>query len=273
LSREQREFIVRHFATVTVSLDGPPDIQDYNRPKVDGSGSHADVRQSREFFDEQKFFYGIRATITAGTVGRMVEIVERLAGDFRPGYLHLEPAWLCGRCVTTGERPPEDDDFADNFLDAQEAGRRLGVDVHYSGARLDVLTCKFCAAPGDGFTVLPDGSVTSCFEVMDVDDPRAGIFHYGQYDSATRAMCFDQKRLDELQRLSVENLPFCRDCFCKWHCAGDCLAKVFARSGAAIHQGSCRCGLNRALTVKQMERLVREEMAEKAPATLGEKHT
>ncbi|HPA20127.1 MAG TPA: radical SAM protein [Verrucomicrobiae bacterium] len=264
LSPEQREFIVDNFSTVNVSLDGPADIQDYNRPKVGGAGSYDDVSQSLKFFDKHQFFYGIRTTITALTVNRMSEIVEGFMSEFRPGYLHLEPAWFCGRCMITGEQPPEDNVFLENFMKAFEAGRRLGIDVHYSGARLDVLTSKFCAAPGDGFTVLPEGAVTSCFEVMDSCDPRAAIFHYGQYDPAKKTMSFDHERLAELRRLSVENLPFCRDCFCKWHCAGDCLAKVFARSGSAIHQGSARCGLNRAMTLEQLERLVRQEHAEQA---------
>ena len=271
LSDAKLQFIVEHFSTANISLDGPPDVQDYNRPRAGGGGSYAQVSRSMKFFDAHRFFYGIRATITAGTAGRMAETVRWIMSQFRPGYLHLEPAWLCGRCTTTGETPPADDVFAENFLKAVEAGRELGIDVHYSGARLDVLTSKFCAAPGDGFTMLPEGIVTSCFEVSEPSDARADIFHYGRYDAATGTIVFDSQRIAALQAMSVDNLPFCGNCFCKWHCAGDCLAKVFARSGSSTHCGSSRCELNRALTTAQLERLVQGELPLAGPQQ-GDEH-
>lgn len=259
LSQSQRRYIARHFASVNVSLDGPRDIQDHNRPTVDGHGSFDAVRRTLHDFEKAGLHYGIRSTITADTAGRMTEIVEGLRSEFDFAYLHLEPVWQCGRCVTTGERSPKDRDFIANFTRAAARGRELGVAVTYSGARLGVLTSKFCAAPGDGFSVLPEGTVTSCFEITDTADPRADVFHYGGYDPASRTFKFDDERIAALRQLSVEHIPYCRDCFCKWHCAGDCLAKVFQKSGSTTHNGSQRCGLNRALTLAHLDELVAAE--------------
>ena len=259
LNEEQRQYIAARFSSVTVSLDGPPDVQDFNRPRASGGGSFEGVRKTLDYFNEVGFPFWIRATVTASTVGRMAEAVEYLHAQFAVKELHMEPAWHCGRCVTTGEEAPSHQDFVANFGRAQAAGRRLGVNVRYSGSRLDMLTSKFCAAPGDGFSVLPEGVATSCFEVTDLDDPRAGIFHYGRYDPQTKSFTFDQERLRALRGLSVEHLPFCGDCFCKWHCAGDCLAKVFGDSGSTEHHGSSRCELNRALTLGAIEELLGTE--------------
>ncbi len=256
LSPPQREFIVKHFHSVNISLDGPDDIQDHQRPKVGGGGSYQQVRETLQHFDQCGFRYGIRATITAATVGRLEEIVEHLRTEFHFSYLHLEPAWFCGRCLTSGEQAPSDEQFIEHFLRASKRGRELNVQINYSGARLGTLTCKFCAAPGDGFSVLPEGWVTSCYEITEPDDPRAEIFHYGRYDASTGTFRFDLERLRRLQQFSVEHLPFCRDCFCKWHCAGDCLAKVFERSKSTRHEGSIRCDLNRALTLASLDELV-----------------
>jgi uncharacterized protein len=256
LNKEQREYIAARFSSVTVSLDGPPDVQNFNRPTASGAGSFEGVRQTLEYFNEVRFPFWIRATVTASTVHRMEEAVEYLHAQFAVGELHMEPAWQCGRCATTGEEAPAHQDFARNFGRARAAGRRLGVNVRYSGSRLDVLTSKFCAAPGDGFSVLPEGVATSCFEVTEPDDPRAAIFHYGRFDPQTGGFAFDDERVRALRGLSVEHLPFCGDCFCKWHCAGDCLAKVFGDSGSAEHRGSRRCELNRALTLGAIEELL-----------------
>jgi uncharacterized protein len=186
----------------------------------------------------------------------MKEIVSWIGSQFKVTHLHMEPAWQCGRCITTGEIPPDDLDFIENFRLAADEGRRLGIDVYYSGARLDVLTSKFCGAAGDSFTVLPEGIVTSCYEITETNDPRAAIFHYGFFDPQSRSFLFDLERINSLQHLSVEYIDYCRDCFCKWHCAGDCLAKVFGGSGKAVHRGSFRCSLNRALTLTHLDRLV-----------------
>ena len=256
LSSVKRSYIVEHFSTVNVSLDGPADIQDLNRPKANGKGSYQDVCETLRYFDECGFHYGVRATITSATVHRMEEIVECLCDEHRLAYLHLEPVWACGRCTLTGEQPPSDAVFVENFLKARQRGQALGIEVHYSGARLDMLTNKFCGAPGDGFTVLPEGIVTSCYEITDPDDPRAEIFHYGRYSHDRAVFQFDRQKITALQKLSVEHIPFCKDCFCKWHCAGDCLAKVFRASGAAVHEGSSRCGLNRSLTLASLDAVI-----------------
>ena len=256
LSPEQCEYIVANFATLNISLDGPEDIQDSNRPCADGSGSFAAIERSLRYFDEMEFYYGIRATITERTVSRMRETVECLHQMFNFSYLHLEPAWYCGRCLTSHERPPGDDEFIANFLAAAAKAKELGIEITYSGARLGLLTSKFCGAPGDSFTVLPEGIVTSCYEVTEPEDPRAEIFHYGKYDPVGRNFVFDQQKIARLQQFSVDHLAFCQDCFCKWHCAGDCLAKVFEKSGSCAHQGSIRCRINRALTLAGIEELL-----------------
>jgi len=259
IDQEQREYIAAHFTSVNVSLDGPADIQDHNRPKAQGAGSYSQVSDTLKFFGETDIHFGVRATITAETVQRMPEIVEALHSEFKLEYLQMEPVWECTRCFASGERPPSHDEFIVNFVEAARLGRKLGVDVSYSGARLGILTSKFCAAPGDGFSVLPEGVVTSCFEITESDDPRADIFHYGRYEPDSESFVFDEGRIASLSKLSVENIGFCKDCFCKWHCAGDCLAKALYVSGSAKHEGSPRCELNRALTLASLDDLVEAE--------------
>jgi uncharacterized protein len=257
LSAEQRALIGERFTTVTVSLDGPPDIQDQNRPTAGGGPSSAAVQETLADFDAMGVHYGVRVTVTAASVGRMAEIVDWITTRCHARTVHLEPVWACGRCLVSGESPPADDAFAEGMLAAETLGRERGVDVTYSGARLDVLTSKFCAAPGDGFNVLPEGAVTACYEVTELDDPRARTFHYGRFDPAAGRFELDEERLAALRRLSVEHLPFCADCFCRWHCAGDCLAKALTTGANPEHRGSTRCRLNQRLTLEQLEGLVR----------------
>jgi organic radical activating enzyme len=43
---QQRDFILKHFTSLDISLDGPEDIQNHNRPCADSSGSFARVREN-----------------------------------------------------------------------------------------------------------------------------------------------------------------------------------------------------------------------------------
>lgn len=256
LSAAQRKFVVSNFTGMNISFDGPANIQDRQRPFANGEGSFAHVMRTIKYFKETKFPFGIRVTLTAKAGHRLSEIV-RFIHEQCPqlDQLHVEPVWQCGRCKTTGERPPSEKQFIAYFAEAYELAYKLGLSLFYSGARLDVLTNKFCAAPGDGFSVTPDGTITSCFEVTDPSDPRAELFHYGYYDKDRRAFAIDHDRVARLRRLRVENLGHCQDCFCKWHCAGDCLAKSVAGLNPKDHAGSPRCNLNREITRIQLHRV------------------
>jgi uncharacterized protein len=257
LSPAQRDYVIRNFTGLNVSLDGPEDVQDRNRPKADGSGSFGQVMENLKAFEKAGFDFGIRVTVTAQSAARLPEICDYLFGEFKAlKRLHAEPVWYCGRCRTSGERPPDPMAFSLAFLDAQTRARRRGRNVEYSGARLDSLSNKFCAAPGDGFSVMPDGHASTCYEVCDGDDPRSRIFHYGSYDGSRGEFIFDQERLRALRALTVDKIPHCGDCFCKWHCAGDCLAKALKTDGPEGHQGSERCEINRAIAAAGLEEMV-----------------
>lgn len=262
-NKTQREFILNRFTNLNVSIDGPADIQNYNRPTVGGGSSYDIIKDNLKYFDEHGFDYGVRATITGKNVSRMVEIVEWFKNEFDIAFLHLEPVWLCGRCVTTGETAPSDEEFITQYMLASEKAVDAGFNLVYSGLRIDSLLSKFCAAAGDGFNVLPDGTVTSCYEITENDDPKAALFHYGKYDSVKGEFIFDKDKISRLQNYSVEHLDYCKDCFCKWHCAGDCISKVFDESKSFTHQGSSRCELNRKLTLLELEKLITTQYTKK----------
>jgi uncharacterized protein len=255
-SRSQRAFIAAHFSRLNISIDGPADIQNFNRPAVHGGGSFDLVRENLRFLDEQRFPYGVRATVTQKNVSRMVEMVEWFAAELKMEAVHIEPVWQCGRCLTSSESAPSDEEFIHYFSLALNRAEELNIKLIYSGLRLDSLLSKFCAAAGDGFNVLPEGTVTSCYEITEADDPKAVLFHFGRYDAEKQKFVFDTEKLHRLKRYSVEHFDYCGDCFCKWHCAGDCISKVFDEAQSFEHAGSARCNLNRQLTRLQLEKLV-----------------
>jgi uncharacterized protein len=252
LDHAQRLWLTENINSATLSVDGPPAIHDFHRILPDGSPSSGFVMKTMEHFDQVKFRYGIRSTITAETVSRMEEIVHFLCSTSAAKRIQMEPMFPRGRAAGSDIRAPEAQEFVDNFRKARKVAAGFGRTLSYSGARLEVLTNVFCKACGDSAVVTPSGDVTSCYEVADAKDPLAQVFFFGRYDSQTRSFAVDEQRRARLFGLSVLDKPCCQDCFCKWHCAGDCPAKVLHAKSAGTQDLPDRCLINRELTKDQL---------------------
>lgn len=265
LSEEQLDFVVANFNSINISFDGLPEFQDANRPTASGKGSFEQVDRTMRRLAESSVGFGIRTTVTSAMVDRMPDIVA-FVGERYPGLeqLHLEPVWECGRCVTSADTMPDSDLFTRRYLESVEIANRAGVRLVFSGARQDIICDTFCKVSSGSFTVTPTGDVTACYEVTYRSDPRSERFFFGHFDHDRGDFVFDQAKLDELSALNVRNMPFCNDCFCRWHCAGDCAAKVLEGISPEQHRGSVRCHISRALTLNQIQRKLdwREDDAE-----------
>ena len=255
LSEEQLEFVVANFDSVNISFDGLPQFQDANRPQASGKGSFAMVDRTMKRLSEAKVDFGIRTTVTADMVEYMPQIVEFVADNY-PGIeqLHFEPVWECGRCVKSSCSMPSSEAFIESYLASVKIADERGLRLVFSGARHDMIVDTFCKVSSGSFTVTPLGDVTACYEVSYRSDARSERFFFGHYDYELGDFVFDQKKLDELSKLNVHNIAFCNDCFCRWHCAGDCAAKVLDGISLEEHSGSVRCEINRALTLNQIQR-------------------
>ena len=265
LSDEQLDFVVANFNSINISFDGLPEFQDANRPVAGGRGSFAHVDRTIKRLVESSVGFGIRTTVTAAMVDRMPDIVA-FVGERYPGLeqLHFEPVWECGRCATSADTMPDSATFTRRYLESLEVAKKVGVRLVFSGARQDIVGDTFCKVSSGSFTVTPTGDVTACYEVSYRSDPRAERFFFGRFDHEVGDFVFDQEKLDELSTLNVHNMPYCSDCFCRWHCAGDCAAKVLEGITPQQHHGSVRCEISRALTLNQIQRKLdwREDDAE-----------
>ncbi|MDR1723110.1 MAG: SPASM domain-containing protein [Tannerella sp.] len=110
----------------------------------------------------------------------------------------------------------------------------------------------------DSFALLPDGTVSSCFEACTKDSPFGHIFFYGQHDGKG-GYRYDADRLNLLRRQAVQYRDHCSECFAKWTCAGDCFHKTLVLNGGSTEfHGSGRCHINRELTKDQILEKIRE---------------
>lgn len=254
LNEKQLKWIVRNFSSLNISFDGLPRVQDYHRLLLNGDGSFKLVDRTMRFLDECNFHYAIRSTISSYNLDLMRESLDFIGQNYKTKTVHFEPLFYCGRCRTSGVMNPDLDKFFQYYCDCEELSARYGISLTYSGSRIENLTNTFCGVAKDNFAVTPDGDITACYEVTSKDDPRSQTFFIGYIDKNGKLIINEAKR-HYLHSLTVDHLEYCQNCFAKWHCAGECVAKIGHQNyrGARGHD---RCELNRDLTAYRLTNLI-----------------
>jgi uncharacterized protein len=255
LSDAQIDWIASHLEGATVSMDGLPEIHDANRPTVLGQGSSQRVLHTMQRFDEGGFRYGIRLTLTAENVAALPASIEFLCRHSRVARIQVEPSYAMGRGC--GPASPDSDAFLRAFREARWRAQSLGRELVYATARVDLLSNDFCGATRDNFALSPAGGVSACYEVFDERQQWASKFFYGA-EAAGGGYAFDPRRLASLRRESVQHREWCRDCYARWHCGGDCYRKVLSETGEAEFRGTPRCHVTRELIKDELLRRIGE---------------
>jgi uncharacterized protein len=262
-NQEKLKWIVNNFNNINLSFDGPKDIQNRQRPKVGNKPSFDEALACVKYFEEVRaqgndnFTYGIRATITEDSVERMPEILKFFASISKNKGFHLEPSFECGRCKKTNTKSPVPNKFLEKILETQEVARKLGVEVYYSAGDIEKVGITFCGSSGSNFFVTPQGYVTTCFEACREDHPASHVFFIGKYSSSEKRFIFDEEKINKLKSRTIENIPFCKYCFAKYNCSGDCPAKIFEQSLDIFNpSNNWRCIINQGLLKEKLAYLL-----------------
>jgi uncharacterized protein len=263
MSEEQARWVAENIDNIAVSLDGPPDIHNRQRPFASGKDSFQDVANTLHFFDKVNKKYSVRMTATEWTDGRLPEIYQFIVENFKPHTVCIEPLYICGRCETSHCKPPAKESFINDMAGVYELARgKYKVLPYYSGNRVWGLTTRFCGASGSNFFVTPQGLVTSCLEISDLAHPKSDLFLYGKYNTNSEIFEFDLEKYHRLTQLRVQNFKDCASCFIKWHCGGDCLSKTPDMNSITIERNTYRCELNKSLSLGNLLQQMKYQIKE-----------
>jgi uncharacterized protein len=252
LSELTIDWIADTFDSLSLSCDGPDFIQDSQRPFPNGLGSWQTLSRNVQKLQHRKVQFGVRVTLTSESIAFASDIVRFFVEQWNVYNIHFEPLYKKGRGKDSKFHSPSSEEFIQAFKEAYHTSQQLGARLQYSGTRLSEIHSSFCEVDGQSFSVTPDGYATACFEVTDGSKEGADLFLYGKYDHKKDQFVFDKKKLSALRNLNLETKEFCKDCFCRWNCAGDCPAKCpqLNETGIKGHiEGpGARCDINRAIT-------------------------
>ena len=234
---------------MTISMDGGAETQNLQRPLPGGKASFERVMRSVRQLTDAGYPFNIRMTVTPERFERLPEDVRFLCENTGCREIQAEPAFYEVRGAHGTAFREQGRRFVSAFLDAWQVAMDHGKFLYYSGARPENVSAVFCKAPlGGSLTVNPLGQVTGCYETTGRDGQCGGVFGHAD---AHGIFIDEEKRIAQMTEI-LHRKDKCRDCFCYYHCAGDCFTRGIPAGGGEWPYN--RCGINRALTLELLLR-------------------
>jgi coproporphyrinogen III oxidase-like Fe-S oxidoreductase/sulfatase maturation enzyme AslB (radical SAM superfamily) len=214
---ERAGWIGRTFNHVTVSCDGPPDIQDVVRARRDGTPSSARLAPAIMAIAEGGASIEARVTIMDANARRLPEVVRYLVADLGVSMIRLEPVFGRPEILAGLPDPAE---LARCCLEACEIGVGLEADVCFASPRLTELHGTYCEAPRQVLRIAPDGRAINC--LLGVSTDRAGAVALGHCSPSGGSYSIDQEAVAAVRRAAHLIPQGCVDCINICHCARAC---------------------------------------------------
>jgi uncharacterized protein len=214
------QWVGDHFDCVVLSLDGPRDIQDCQRPSLGENSVFDRIEANARQLAASPTDLVLRACVTDQTVVRMAEIAAYFSQEIRPDLVCFETLVACDLSQRAGLLAPDPWAFARQFYPAMKILRDRGIKTVLSTANLDSLWTSFCPVGKDALIVSPDGSIDACYLLRQAWEDHGLDFHLGQVEGNRLAILEGAVR--NVRRAGTAARPRCADCFCRYHCAGGC---------------------------------------------------
>lgn len=231
---EDTNWIAKNFDIVWFSLDGPPEINDKNRPDKYGKGRTLEIEKNMEIVGGRTAI-GVRSTVEEEIFDKQITLVEYY---HKKGIkiLALNPVIYSiprrdrGKCSVTKSDIMK---FAEGFIHACKRADEYGMDL------LNSLTFNFDEPTNIGCRscipvpqLNPDDSVSSCDMALYHDTKEElKCFIYGTWDRTKKEVRYYLDRIEHLSRRKLENLPVCKNCEIGQYCAGGCAGRIAFQTG------------------------------------------
>lgn len=233
-SREVADWIENNVDILWISCDGPPEIQDSQRPTCNNQPSSGVVLENvRRYAKCSNMQFGVRATIGAENLDQQTKLIEYFH-SLGVKYVAASPTYHSK--VNPRIKTPSLVEFAKHFVPAFYRARELGMFyqtlliVNFD-EEVDIY-CQACK-PCPRLTI--DGFVSCCDWACFGPKYLPGSLQecvYGYFDKTTGRIIYNQAKIKRIQQRNISYLGQnnCRGCKALRHCAGGCVGKMMAET-------------------------------------------
>ncbi len=222
LSAQQAQWAARHFTSIGLSCDGPPDIQNQQRAFQGGKKTAHIIERTARIIRAAGGSFEVRTTITPQTIHRQPEIVKYLHEQLGTGTIRFEPAYQVHGQGKTGFTPDDASRFVEGFLEAQQEAEARESTLSFSGVRLEELHGSYCDVLRNVLHVNPDGTATACFFSVTGQSPLDAACVIGAFNAKTGEFDLNREQIDAHRRKALEVPDQCSGCLNMYHCTRGC---------------------------------------------------
>ena len=256
VSEETAKWLANSFNLVGVSFDGPPEIQNRNRPGCNGQQMSTYVERTMAILKHQGCPFHVRVTITNDTVVRQKEIVTYIADHHAPDEIRIEPVYVNPSDESVMEAANADS-FVSSFLEAKAEGARYGVHVSTSISRLNSVYGPYCNVLRRVLNLVPGDIATGCFLTSYSKDIITRNVNTGSFDTNQGTFRMDMENIRSLIIRCSKRPTECEDCLCSFQCTFGCPDRCVLDSSGnnPLYEnspGNFRCAVNRRLMEKMI---------------------
>lgn len=217
LTEEIAEAFKRLDCSICISFEVLQDLQDAQR------NHYSQVRSNILMLEKTGVRTMINSTITPQSVSRMTDMVREIVRSYP--YISqytMEP-------VTGREIFPTPDDmrefynrFYEEYLKCKEIAKNHNLNLRFTfDDSFRGITLRHC--PGK-FALTPQGTISACHLTSSPKEARYERCVYGRVTDSGEIE-LDKEKFKALRDINVLAYERCTDCFAKWSCGGECLAR------------------------------------------------
>ncbi|KAA5604819.1 radical SAM protein [Roseospira marina] len=254
-SEARAQWIADNFDHVSLSLDGPPDIHNRHRPTQGGGETHETVLRTLRVFQRSGVLKRMNTVITPYSLERMVDTVDYLGRLGGIPEVRLLPMAYCGRCEITGLDRLDTRRYDALFDQAVERAAHYGMKIINLVQEVDYYTHHYCGACGFNMVVAPNGTLSTCVEVLNESNAGHEELIFGRYDSDQRRFDVDWSMIDRLRGRTSTIAEECRICAFRTNCAGNCLVRAARNTGTVYLADPETCELTKSALTRAIVEL------------------
>lgn len=250
------DFLLSNGFSFTISSDGIPEIQNFQRPGPKGARTAEIVAKTIIKVSKHDTPLKIRSTVCDKYVEKMSESVEYLS-SLGAKVIHFEPITYAGRGLLLKEndlKKPTAEKFAKELEKAMVVAEDCNCKiVHSSFMNFLSPAYIYCDAHSNNrFVLTTDGLLSRCLEIQDMNHEFA---EYGiGFPVEHKIKSF--KNFSGMADFRSELKINCPSCFARFTCGGACPVRNIRDTGKASLVGKEECWLTLYLLAKVLNMIL-----------------
>ncbi|MBW2966774.1 radical SAM protein [Candidatus Woesearchaeota archaeon] len=219
-NKEVCDYLLANFNQINISFDGPPEVQNSQRPTVNNKPSfnivYSNIKYIHKKLNKNQGIL-IQGTVNKNNLSKINKIKDFFKQNLPGVECVIDGAFDLGRAKDNHNCSDKSIVFHSKYSDLRRLYPKKGF--------------RRCAMYGLVLSITASGKLTGCVHVSKPDDENYEHFIYGRYDDEKKKLVFDKNKLDYMKKRNVMNISNCKNCFAKFDCGGSCPQKVLTSCG------------------------------------------